>query len=95
MNTIQVCKRFITWAMGCAVAVVFAGCAAAPSQRVSYARHPNLAEAQSYIERAIDKVGDAQRANDFDLNGHAARAKVLLEQAYAEIKLAAEAANAR
>jgi len=32
-------------------------------------------------------------ANEFDMGGHAARAKDLLDQAYREIKLAAEAAN--
>ena len=32
-------------------------------------------------------------ANEFDMNGHAAKAKALLDEAYSEIKLAAEAAN--
>jgi hypothetical protein len=79
---------------GCAAIGFFASCVSAPSQRVSYARHPNLAEAQTYIEQAMIKISDAQNANDFDMNGHAAKAKVLLEQAYAEVKLAAESANA-
>ena len=56
-------------------------------------RHPNLAAAQNFIERAIHRVSEAQRANEFDMNGHAEKAKALLDQAYAEIKLAAEAAN--
>ena len=56
--------------------------------------HPNLAAAQTFIEKAINKVSAAQIANEFDMNGHAAKAKNLLEQAYAEIKLAALAANA-
>ena len=60
---------------------------------VSKARHPNLAAAQTFIEKAIEKVSAAQVANEFDMNGHAAKAKTLLDQAYAEIKLAAEAAN--
>ena len=41
-------------------------------------RHPNLAAAQSLISQAIDKVTAAQQANEFDMNGHAARAKDLL-----------------
>ena len=80
--------------VGCAVVGFFSGCAPAPSQRVSYARHPNLADAQAFIEQAIIKISAAQNVHDFDMNGHAAKAKALLDQAYAEIKLAAEAANA-
>ena len=63
------------------------------NERVSPRRHPNLAEAQELIERARDKISDAQRANDFYMHGHAAKAKELLDEAYVEIKLAAEAAN--
>lgn len=56
--------------------------------------HPNLAAAQVFIEKAIEKVTAAQKANEFDLNGHAVKAKALLDQAYDEIKLAAKASNA-
>ena len=80
--------------VGCAVVGFFSGCASTPSQRVSYTRHPNLAEAQTFIEKAKDKITAAQKANEFDMNGHASKAKELLDRAYAEIKLAAEAANA-
>ena len=58
-------------------------------------RHGNLRAAQKLIERAINKVSDAQAANEFDMEGHAARAKDLLNHAYDEIKLAAMAANRR
>jgi len=61
---------------------------------VSPALHPNLAAAQRFVEKAINKISAAQRVNEFDMNSHAAKAKALLDQAYAEIKLAAEAANA-
>jgi hypothetical protein len=67
---------------------------AAFGQQVSKALHPNLAAAQNFIERAISKITAAQTANEYDLGGHAARAKALLDQAYVEIKLAAKAANA-
>ena len=60
---------------------------------VSRARHPNLAAAQTFIERAIARVSAAQVANEFDMQGHAAKAKKLLDEAYSEIKLAAVAAN--
>jgi hypothetical protein len=63
------------------------------ARNVSKARHPNLAQAQIFVEKAIGKVSAAQVANEFDMDGHAARAKGLLQQAYDEIKLAALAAN--
>ena len=56
-------------------------------------RHPNLAHAQGFIDQAIGSVDAAQRANEYDMGGHAARAKELLRQAREEIKLAAGAAN--
>jgi len=58
-------------------------------------RHPNLAAAQRHIEQALTKIDDAQRANEFDLGGHAAKAKELLDQAYKECKEAAHSANER
>ena len=61
---------------------------------VSKGRHPNLAAAQTFIEKAVNRVSLAQKANEYDMDGHAAKAKELLDQAYSEIKLAAEAANA-
>jgi hypothetical protein len=63
-----------------------------PDERVGK-RHPNLMAAQHLIDQALGRLGDAQRDNDWDMNGHAARAKELLEQANREIKEAAEAAN--
>lgn len=56
-------------------------------------RHPNLMAAQHLIEQAFNRLSDAQRENEWDMGGHAARAKELLDQANREIKLAAEDAN--
>jgi len=56
-------------------------------------RRPNLMDAQQLINQAYDRIVAAQRANEWDMGGHAARAKDLLDQAKREIKLAAEAAN--
>ncbi|MGD0097294.1 MAG: hypothetical protein ABSB60_12425 [Terracidiphilus sp.] len=56
-------------------------------------RHPNLAAAQELIDRAFEKISAAQDANEFDMDGHAAKAKEHLMQAREEIKLAARAAN--
>ena len=63
------------------------------AQHVNPHRHPNLAAAQDLMERAAVKITAAQVANEWDMDGHAARAKELLDQARHEVKLAAEAAN--
>jgi hypothetical protein len=62
-------------------------------QNVNPGRHPNLAAAQRLMEQAIGKLDAAQVANEFDMHGHAQKAKDLLAQAYNEAKQAAEAAN--
>ncbi len=85
------------------IAVVFAslllagGVAIAqrPRQNVSAGRHPNLAAAQRLSRQAWERVADAQRANEWDLQGHAQKAKELLDQVNRELKLAAEASNQR
>jgi predicted lipoprotein with Yx(FWY)xxD motif len=81
----------------CAIGFALAATAvsAAPVQNVSAKKHPNLAAAQHLATQAYDKVVAAQKANEFDLGGHAAKAKDLLEQATRELKAAAETANAK
>ena len=64
-----------------------------PAEDVSAKRHPNLAAAQKLVEQAFNRIAEGQRANEWDLGGHAAKAKQLLDQANAELKLAAETAN--
>ena len=64
-----------------------------PPRNVSAARHKNLAAAQHHIDAAFKSLTAAQAANEFDLGGHAAKAKELLEQADREIKAAAVTAN--
>ncbi len=64
-----------------------------PAQNVSHHRHPNLAAAQRMSENAYNKVIAAQQANEWDMQGHAQKAKELLDQAANELKLAAETAN--
>jgi hypothetical protein len=66
-----------------------------PVKNVSAARHPNLAAAQTAARNAFNKITAAQEANEWDLQGHAKKAKELLEQVNNELKLAAEASNAR
>ncbi len=78
-----------------AVAVVIGGFAfaQAPKDNVSKGLHPNLAAAQRLSTQAYAKITAAQEANEFDLAGHAAKAKTLLEQVNSELKLAAQTAN--
>ncbi len=57
-------------------------------------RHANLRSAQQYIVQAYQKLEAAQNANEDQLGGHAQKAKELLSQADAELKLAANVSNA-
>ena len=66
-----------------------------PKENVSAARHPNLAAAQRLSEQAWQKITAAQEANEWDMQGHAQKAKNLLDEVNKELKLAAEAANRR
>jgi hypothetical protein len=78
-----------------AVALIGGGVAVAqkPVEDVSGKRHPNLAAAQRLSQQAYEKVTAAQQANEWDMDGHAAKAKELLDQVNRELKQAAEAAN--
>jgi hypothetical protein len=64
-----------------------------PERNVNPNHHPNLAAAQRLCDQAYNKIVAAQQANEWDMNGHAQKAKDLLDQANREMKLAAEAAN--
>jgi len=64
-----------------------------PVDNISAKKHPNLAAAQRLSQSAWEKISAAQQANEWDLAGHAAKAKDLLDQVNKELKLAAEAAN--
>lgn len=64
-----------------------------PAENVSGKRHPNLSAAQHLSEKAFEKITAAQAANEWDMEGHAAKAKELLDQVNQELKQAAQAAN--
>jgi hypothetical protein len=64
-----------------------------PKVNVSENKHPHLHAAQEAIDNAWKAITEAQKANDWDMEGHAKKAKEALDVAQAEIKLAAEAAN--
>jgi hypothetical protein len=80
----------------CSVAFVLAtsaAMAAPPVDNVGH-RHPNLAAAQRLSTKAYEKIVAAQQANEWDLGGHAQKAKDLLDEVNRELKAAAETANA-
>jgi hypothetical protein len=83
--------RKVTLGAVAAIALVAGGFTAA--QNINPHRHPNLAAAQSLIDQAIGRIDAAQHANEFDMGGHAARAKDLLVRANQELKAAAMEAN--
>jgi hypothetical protein len=64
-----------------------------PERNVNPGRHPNIAAAQRLTDQAYNKIVAAQQANEWDMDGHAQKAKDLLDQANRELKAAAEAAN--
>jgi hypothetical protein len=79
-----------------AVALVLLGglaIAQRPKENVNGGRHPNLAAAQRLSQQAWQKIVAAQEANEFDMQGHAQKAKGLLDEVNRELKLAAESAN--
>jgi len=64
-----------------------------PVENINPHHHPNLAAAQRLTEQAYQKIKAAQEANEWDMEGHAQKAKDLLDQANQQLKLASEAAN--
>jgi hypothetical protein len=75
--------------------LIFSACALArPIVNIDPGHHPNLASAQQLTAQAWDYVGRAQQANQFEVGGHAARAKELLEEVNRELRLAADVSNA-
>ena len=64
-----------------------------PMRNVNPKRHPNIAAAQRLSQKAYEKIVAAQQANEWDMNGHAQKAKELLDQVNHELKEAAEAGN--
>ena len=64
-----------------------------PVENINPHHHPNLAAAQRLSEQAYQKIVAAQQANEYDMEGHAQKAKELLEQANQQLRLAADWAN--
>jgi hypothetical protein len=64
-----------------------------PKENVSGARHPNIANAQRLAQEAWESISAAQQANEWDMEGHAQKAKNLLGEVNRELRAAANAAN--
>jgi len=56
-------------------------------------QHPNLTHASEHLTAAAADITAAQTANEFDLGGHAAKAKELIGKAQAEVAAARQAAG--
>jgi len=85
--------RLLAAAFGALLFIGGIAIAQGPARNISGARHPNLAAAQRLSHQAFEKVVAAQQANEWDLDGHAQKAKDLLDQANNELKMAARASN--
>jgi hypothetical protein len=86
--------RILTTALASALLIGgYAIAQPAPRRNVSAIRHPNIAAAQRLLDQAFAKITAAQEANEFDLGGHAAKAKELIDQANRELRMAATVSN--
>ncbi len=73
--------------------VVLAALLATSSIALAAPKHPHLVAAWQSCQRALQQISVAQDKNDFDMGGHAAKAKELLKEAEAELKAAAQEAT--
>ena len=78
-------KSFVTATIATAIFCAGVAMAQPPVENISGKRHPNLAAAQNLAQKAWEKITAAQAANEWDLAGHAAKAKQLLDQVNQEL----------
>jgi apolipoprotein N-acyltransferase len=87
-------KRIVLIGIALCAAFALGAMVFAQAPRVTVGdRHGNMRAAQELIQQAWEKVDVAQQDNNYNLGGHAGKAKDLLAQASEQIKQAAEAAN--
>jgi hypothetical protein len=65
-----------------------------PVQNINKGAHPHMAEAQRLVVQAYREIEIAQKANNYDMHGHAGKAEGLLKQVNEELKTCAEDADA-
>jgi hypothetical protein len=68
-------------------------CAVIKAGEGEFPKHVNLSKAWCHRNDAWYKIQDAQKANEYQLGGHAAKAKEYIDKALAELKLARDEAN--
>ena len=90
---IMIKTRILAAVAGCLLFLGGVAVAQRPKRNVSGELHPNIAAAQRFSQQAFDRIVEAQRANEWDMEGHAQKAKDLLGEVNRELKLAAGAAN--
>ena len=86
-------KRILTPVVASLLLIGGIAIAQKPVQNVSKGRHPNIAAAQRLSQQAYEKITAAQEANEWDMQGHAKKAKQLLEEVNNELRQAATSAN--
>ena len=84
-------RRKLIW--GSALSLVLLAGGVGLAQNGMWQRHPILASAEQLTQQAQQRLAAAQQANQWDMNGHAAHAQALLQQAAREIALAAREAD--
>ena len=89
----MITKRILTPVVASLLLIGGIAIAQKPVENVSKGKHPNLAAAQRLSQQAYEKITAAQEANEWDMQGHAKKAKQLLEEVNNELKQAAGAAN--
>ena len=82
-------KKFTVVALTAGLMTLAAGAGFAAGER-----HPNLNKAKDLVDKAIDRLEDAQKANEDKLGGHAKAAEGFLKQAQPEIAAALQSAEA-
>ncbi|MBN3755529.1 hypothetical protein G3N95_21480 [Paraburkholderia sp. Tr-20389] len=85
-------RHLATIAAAACVLSFVSGCAVA-GEGYFLSRHPNIATADFDAQQAIERMRAAQRANGYDMGGHAGRAIQLLQDARYEMQAAAEVAS--
>ena len=85
--------KFAAICLGAALLIGGVALAQMPKNNISAARHPNLAARARLSQQAYEKIVAAQQANEWDMQGHAQKAKELLDQVNNELRQAATAAN--
>lgn len=85
--------RVLAGAIGSLLVIGGLAIAQPPKKNIAPGRHPNLAAAQRLSQQAYERIVMAQQANEWDLAGHAQKAKNLLDQVNNELKQAAETSN--